>query len=99
MKRLAAYGLLLALALLIAVTPGMLAQSGGAFTLTWNVVVSGGGPMTGGAYSLTGSAGQPAAGSVATGGPYSLSGGVWGDMDSSTGGSDTVRVYLPQVVR
>lgn len=99
MTRLMVCGLLLALALLAPAAPAVLAQSGGAFALAWNVVVGGGGTVTGGAYTLTGSIGQAAAGSAATGGPYSLSGGVWGDADTPDGGNHPVRVYLPQVVR
>lgn len=99
MTRLTLCGLLLALALLMAAAPALLAQAGGAFALAWHVVATGGGAMSGGAYSLTGSAGQAGAGLVATGGPYSLRGGVWGDADTPEEGNDPVQVYLPHIVR
>lgn len=99
MTRVTLCGLLLALALMMAGTSAVLAQAGGAFALAWSVVSAGGGTMTGGVYSLTGSVGQVAAGSVATGGPYSLSSGVWGGATTPGEVNDPVRVYLPHIAR
>lgn len=53
-----------------------LAQSGGGFDLHWNVPGAGGASMTGGAFTLTGTAGQHAA-SVACANGYKLSSGFW----------------------
>ena len=69
------------------------AQSGGGYDLTWSSVDAGGGMgSAGGAYTLSGSAGQPDAGWL-TGGPYALAGGFW------VGGLFERWVYLPLVLR
>ncbi len=69
---------LLALVGLAALVPGVgLAQSGGPYDLTWSTIDGGGATaVTGGVYSLGGTAGQPDAG-LSTGGIYSLQGGFW----------------------
>jgi len=56
--------------------PALLAQSGGSYDLSWSTI-DGGGVSSGGAYSLSGTIGQPDAGQLAGGG-YTLSGGFWG---------------------
>ena len=55
------------------------AQSGGGFDLTWSTVDGGGGTSTGGAFSLSGTIGQPDAASnpTLTGGTFELTGGFW----------------------
>ena len=55
------------------------AQSGGSFDLTWSTVDGGGGTSTGGAFSLSGTIGQPDAASnpTLTGGTFELTGGFW----------------------
>jgi hypothetical protein len=58
--------------------PGLHAQSGGPYDLSWFTIDAGGGTSTGGPYSLSGTVGQPDAGSPMTGGQYSLIGGFWG---------------------
>jgi len=86
---------LLAWVLLLAAVP-VLAQSGGSYDLSWSTVDGGGGTaLTGGAYRVTGTVGQPDAG-LLTGGVYALGGGFWG------GGAvlpDGYQVYLPLVLR
>jgi hypothetical protein len=69
---------LLALVGFAALVPGVcLAQSGGPYDLTWSTIDGGGATgVTGGIYSLGGTAGQPDAG-LSTGGSYSLEGGFW----------------------
>jgi hypothetical protein len=48
------------------------------FTLDWFSVDGGGGISTGGVYTVSGTIGQPDAGTTMTGGNYSLEGGFWG---------------------
>jgi len=75
------------------------AQSGNGYDLSWWTVDGGGGAMTGSAgsrsYTLTGTNGQPDAGSLA-GGPYLLASGFWGRGESIEAGH---HVYLPLVLR
>ena len=47
------------------------------YSIDWHTVDGGGGTSTGGAYSISGTIGQPDAG-VVSGGIYSLAGGFWG---------------------
>jgi hypothetical protein len=63
------------------------------YQLTWWTVDGGGGTVVGsGAYTLSGTAGQPDPG-VVEGNGYILSGGFW------AGGGMLYRVYLPLVIR
>ncbi len=91
--------LLLVLAVAVALTlalspaPRALAQSGGAYDLTWNSFDGGGATFsTGGAYSLGGTIGQVDAGAM-SGGTYSLSGGFWVDILLGS------RTFLPVILR
>ena len=70
-----------------------LAQTGGDYDLSWNSVDSGGSAMSGGAYALSGTAGQADAGQVMTGGDYSLQGGFW------NAGVAPVTLHLPMQFR
>ncbi len=57
-----------------------LAQSGGGYDLTWNVIAGGGATSsTSGTYSLNGTIGQSDA-STLIGGTYTLNGGFWVDF-------------------
>lgn len=47
------------------------------FSISWFTHDSGGGTSTGGVFSVSGTIGQPDAGSPATNGPYALVGGFW----------------------
>jgi hypothetical protein len=62
-------------------TASVFAQSsGGDFEIVKNTIDSGGGVSSGGAFSLTGTIGQPDANEqTATGGEFSLAGGFWAD--------------------
>jgi hypothetical protein len=53
-----------------------LAQSGGAYDLSWSTIDGGGGVSGGGRYAVSGTIGQPDAGQL-TGGHYTLNGGFW----------------------
>jgi uncharacterized membrane protein len=70
------------------------AQSGGAYTLTWNSIDGGGETFSaGGAYSLGGTIGQADAGTT-SGGNFSLAGGFWiSDI------SNLVKVHLPLILK
>jgi hypothetical protein len=71
-----------------------LAQTGGGYDLTWYTIDGGGDRVSGGGYTLAGTAGQPDAGAALTSGGYSLVGGFWAGA-----GAAQHRIYLPLVVR
>jgi hypothetical protein len=48
-----------------------------AYSIDWFSIDGGGGTSSGGAYSLSGTIGQPDAGVALAGGPYTLLGGFW----------------------
>ena len=88
--------LLLLVACCLLLPLGLVGLAQGGYDLSW-WTVDGGGQMysIGGGYELGGTIGQPDAG-VLTGGGYTLGGGFW------RGGAvigDTIRVYLPIVLR
>jgi len=47
------------------------------YAINWHTIDSGGGTSTGGAYSVSGTIGQPDAGGPMTNGQYSVTGGFW----------------------
>ena len=47
------------------------------YTIDWHTIDGGGGTSTGGAYSVSGTIGQPDAGPTMTNGPYAVTGGFW----------------------
>jgi len=47
------------------------------YTIDWYKIAGGGGTSAGGTYQVSGTLGQPDAGSTMTGGSYSLTGGFW----------------------
>ena len=59
-------------------------------------VDGGGGTSKGGAFSLSGTAGQADAGQM-TGGSFTLSGGFWNRETGGIGGGEARQVYLPIV--
>jgi hypothetical protein len=61
-------------AFILACSFGALAQS---YSIDWYKISGGGGTSTNGAYSLTGTIGQPDAGGAMSGGNYSVTGGFW----------------------
>ena len=88
MKRIIILPTLLLVALLA--TGPVLAD--GNFDLSWWTVDGGGEGSAGGPYILTGSAGQPDAGTL-NGGPYSLSSGFW--LGGVAGGDPPAPAPLP----
>jgi hypothetical protein len=63
------------------------------FSISWWTVDGGGGTSQGGSYALSGTIGQPDAGSL-SGGNYLLEGGFWSGLI----GSEYV-IHLPLIVR
>ena len=66
------------------------------YNLSWWTVDNGGGSSSGNGYTLSGTIGQPDAGTIASGGEYTLAGGFW------HGGVVVVsmmKVYLPLTTR
>ena len=64
--------------LCVSVVNPCLAQNGGGYDLSHNVIASGGGSNSnGGGFTLDGTAGQPSAGTISTNSAYSLRGGFW----------------------
>ena len=76
----------------------VLAQSGGGYELTWTTI-DGGGAMTGGAYSLVSSIGQPEPGATQSGGAYSLNGGVVDAGESGETASPEQTIFVPLIQR
>ena len=70
---------LLAVTLLASGARAVVAQSGGAYDLTWNRIGGGGAVYnTVGVYTLSGTIGQHEAGALLSGGGYALAGGFLG---------------------
>jgi hypothetical protein len=64
---------------LVVISILMLAAAGFAqsYSIDWYKIAGGGGTSAGGNYTLSGTIGQPDAGTPMTGGNYSLTGGFW----------------------
>jgi hypothetical protein len=82
-------------ATLLAAWPYALAQ-GGDYDLSWWTVEGGGGSLAAGGYALSGTLGQPDAGTW-QGGDYQLLGGFW--AGGALVAPEDYRVYLPLVLR
>lgn len=61
--------------------PRTVAQTGGPYAITQSVVAGGGSVISGGVYSLSGTAGQPTGGPLAPSGSYTHYGGFWTPPD------------------
>src|SRR3954465_427980 len=80
-----------ALLLAAASSTAVFAQS---YSIDWFTIDGGGGSSTGGAYSLSGTIGQPDAGRM-SGGNFSLDGGFWGLIAAvQTPGAPLLRIFL-----
>ncbi|MEA3309289.1 MAG: hypothetical protein U9Q70_07240 [Chloroflexota bacterium] len=95
-RKLLSVALVLAASLLFLAGGAVLAQTGGGYDLTWYTIDGGGDMVSGGSYTLAGTAGQPEPGPVLTGGDYTLVSGYW-----PAGGvaNDEHKIYLPLVLR
>jgi hypothetical protein len=67
-----------------------LAQS---YSIDWSTIDGGGGTSAGGAYSLTGTIGQPDAGPTLTGGNFSVTGGFWVFSAVQTPGAPLLTIF------
>jgi len=90
--KIALFAILVITILMILSAGTVSAQSGGGYDLTWWTVDSGGVALSGGSYTLAGSAGQPDSSMAPTGGAYQLTGGFWSDAAA-------YKVYLPSILR
>jgi hypothetical protein len=67
------------------------------FAIQWSTIDGGGGTSSGGAYTLSGTIGQPDAGTL-SGGSYTLEGGFWpGLIVPSTGEAPTLLIQYSDV--
>jgi glucose dehydrogenase len=73
----------------------VLAASEG-FSIDWWTVDGGGGTSQGGDYAVSGTIGQPDAGSPMSGGDYTIVGGFWSGASAPPSSN---LVYLPLVMR
>ncbi|MBE0544804.1 MAG: hypothetical protein IH623_25990 [Verrucomicrobia bacterium] len=62
------------------------------YAIDWYTIDGGGGTSTGGVYSISGTIGQPDAGTVMTGGNYSLTGGFWSAVAVQTPGAPLLSI-------
>jgi len=85
------FTLIAALVLLVAVS--LVSAQTGEWDLTWSTIDGGGASSSGDRFALSGTIGQPDAGSL-SGGIYTLRGGFWGAV-----GQGGYAVYLPLIVR
>jgi hypothetical protein len=86
---------LVGIALLLAISTTVLAQTGGGYDLSWGTVDGGGGIVSGSGYTLIGTTGQPDASASLSGGGYTLTGGFW---PGAISGSTVRNVYLPLMI-
>ena len=83
----------LALGLLLIATAACPANAQ-SYSINWHTIDGGGGTSTGGMFSVTGTIGQPDAGTM-SGGTYTLRGGFWGSTAAvQTPGAPYLRVTL-----
>lgn len=67
---------------------------GQSYSIDWYKVAGGGGTSTNGAYSLSGTIGQPDASGVLTGGAYCVTGGFWSLIAiAQTAGAPTLYIH------
>jgi hypothetical protein len=68
---------------------------GQSYTIDWYKIAGGGGPLSGGNYSLNGTIGQPDASGAMSGGQYSVTGGFWSLYAVQTPGAPLLTIaYL-----
>ncbi len=70
------------------------AQAADNYAASWRVVAGGGGTSTGSVYSVSGTIGQPDAGSAMSGGNYSVTAGFWALYAMQTPGAPLLKILL-----
>ncbi len=78
--------ILATLAFLSTLNPQLSTAHAQQYSIDWHTIDGGGGTSTGGVYSVTGTIGQPDAGTM-SGGPFTLAGGFWGMIAIQTAGA------------
>ena len=74
---------------------GALTARSQSFSIDWFTIDGGGGTSTGGVYSVSGTIGQPDAGTMMSGGNFSVEGGFWSIIAAvQTIGAPTLTVML-----
>jgi hypothetical protein len=63
------------------------------YSIDWFTMDGGGGTSTGGVYSVSGTIGQPDAGTAMSGGSYSLTGGFWALHAVQTPGAPLLSIF------
>jgi len=92
MKRQLVFTLVLVLILLASGA----ALAAGSYDLSWWTVDNGGGSSSGNGYTLSGTTGQPDAGTIVRGGGYTLAGGFW---HGGVAAFPEMKIYLPLLTR
>jgi hypothetical protein len=64
------------------------------YSIDWFTIDGGGGTSTGGVYAVSGTIGQPDAGSAMSGGNYSLTGGFWSLLAVQTIGAPMLSIQF-----
>jgi hypothetical protein len=82
--------------LVLALFVSSAALAADSYNLHWWTVDSGGGSSSGNGYILSGTLGQPDAGTLSSGGGYTLASGFW---HGGAAAPVEMRVYLPLVAR
>ena len=88
MKKYTSYAVLITAVILL--TPELRAQS---YTIDWYTIGGGGGASSGGDFTLSGTIGQPEAGTM-SGDNYSLAGGFWGALQTPPPVPTVIEVWV-----
>jgi len=70
------------------------ATSHAQFSIDWHTIDGGGGTSSGGIYSVSGTIGQPDAGTLMTGGSFTLQGGFWSLVAVQTPGAPLLHIEM-----
>lgn len=82
----------------ITATLATTALAGPAYQITWSTIDSGGGTSNAGAFTLSGTIGQPDASPALTGGVYTLTGGFWPAINAASPACNDADLAEPYAV-